>query len=162
MRTRGHSSNRHPVERLLPEVPRPFEGLLSFLMNLLIIEFRAEIGFALTQQVFRTDGLFPGKEREAEEGAEIIERIRTDERIHVTSLRLYLGELRQVDFRTVDGGTISGAVLIDRMWDDLVHWATVTQPVLAARQQHEAIEARLEPDLVPEFRALSDVTLEPS
>ncbi len=39
----------------------------------------------------------------AAEAAEIIERIRTDERSR-HSLRLYLGELTTVDIRTTDGG----------------------------------------------------------
>jgi hypothetical protein len=63
-------------------------------MNLLIIEFRAEIGFANTQEILRFPDLFVGRRAEAEEAAEIVERIRLDEEIHVTSLRLYLGELR--------------------------------------------------------------------
>ena len=40
--------------------------------------------------------------------AEIVERIRTDEAIHVRSLNLYLGELRSVDFHTLDGGSVGG------------------------------------------------------
>ncbi len=128
-------------ERALPEVPAPIEGVLSFLMNLLIIEFRAEIGFALSQEVFRTPGLFGGREAEAEEAAELIERIRTDELVHVTSLRLYLGELRSVQLRTVDGGSVPGAELIDRLWGDLVQWATVEQPARAVVPQRDALEA---------------------
>ena len=110
-------------------------------MNLLIIEFRAEIGFALSQDLLRTPGLFPGREAEAEEAAVIIERIRTDELVHVSSLRLYLGELRSVHLHTVDGGSVPGAELIDRLWGGLVHWATVEQPALVAEQQRQALEA---------------------
>ena len=155
-------------ERLVPEIPGPIEGLLSFLMNLLIIEFRAEIGFAVTQEVLRTPGLFTDRTAEAAEAAEIIERIRTDEKIHVSSLCLYLGELRSCRFRTADGeagdgATIDGAEIIDRLWADLVHWATVEQPELAARQQHELIEQRLtdsgHAEVIPEFQALSDLAL---
>jgi len=127
-------------ERVAPEVSPEAEGLLSFLMNLLIIEFRAEIGFAMTQDILRTPDLFTDRRADAEEAAEIIERIRIDELIHVSSLCLYLGELRTVNFHTVEGGRISGAQLIDRMWDDLVRWATVEQPELAARQLREALE----------------------
>jgi hypothetical protein len=148
--------------RALPEIEASTEGLLSFLMNLLIIEFRAEIGFALTQEVFRTPGLFGGRDAQAAEAAEIIERIRTDELVHVSSLRLYLGELRSVRFRTVDGATISGDELIDRMWDGLVHWATVEQPALAAAQQRAGVEAiiREHPDaerLLADFDRLGDL-----
>jgi len=148
-------------EPVMPEIQRPIETYLSFLMNLLIIEFRAEIGFAMTQEIFRTDGLFPGREAEAAEAAEIIERIRIDELVHVLSLRLYLGELRGLDFNTVDGVTIAGSILIDRMWDDLVRWATIEQPPLAARQQLDLIEPRIlaHPDgdrLLGEFRELAE------
>lgn len=148
--------------RLLPEVSEPVEGLLSFLANLLLIELRAEIGFATTQAVLRTPGLFPGREAEAELAAEIIERVRTDEQVHVTSLRLYLGELRTLTVRTVDGGTVAGATLVDRVWDDVVRWATVEQPVLAARQARDLIVPDLlaAPDgeaLLAEFDRISDL-----
>ena len=33
------------------------------------------------------------------------------------------------------GGEVSGAELVHRVWGDLVHWATVEQPALAAEQQ---------------------------
>ena len=145
----------------MPEVPPEIEGLLSFLMNLLLIEFRAEIGFALSQEVLRTPGLFPGREAEAEQAAELIERIRTDELVHVRSLRLYLGELRSVHLRTVDGGQVAGADLIDRAWEDLVRWATVDQPALAAAASHEVLLAHVagHPDaeaLTAELEARAD------
>ncbi len=128
-------------KRWMPELPMPYEGMVSFLMNLLLIEFRAEIGFASTQAVMRTPGLFP--EAAANEAAEIIGRIRVDEEIHVSSLCLYLGELRSVTFKTEQGGAIPGYVLIDRFWKGLVQWATVEQPQIAARQQLDLIRPRV-------------------
>lgn len=130
-------------KRWMPEIAPEIEGMLSFLMNLLVIEFRAELGFATSQEILRTQGLFPGRDAQAREAAEIIERIRTDEEIHVRSLRLYLGELRAVTFRTVAGGTIPGAALIDRFWKGLIQWATVEQPKLAAEQQLTQIKPRI-------------------
>lgn len=118
--------------RHVPEIAPEIEGMVSFLANLLIIEFRAELGFADTQQVLRTPDLFADRRADAELAAEIVERIRTDESIHVRSLNLYLGEMRAVSFKTLDGGTVSGAELIDRFWDGLVKWATVDQPALVA------------------------------
>lgn len=129
--------------RFVPEVEPLVEGMVSLLANLLIIEFRAEIGFAATQEILRTDDLFADRRAEAELAAELVERIRIDEEIHVRSLRLYLGEMAQVQFRTVDGGSMPGAELIGRFWDGLVHWATVEQPRLAAEQQRRLIEARI-------------------
>jgi hypothetical protein len=148
--------------RWMPELAPEYESLLSFLMNLLIIEFRAEIGFANTQAILRTPDLFPGRRAEAEEAAEIVERIRRDEEIHVTSLRLYLGELRELELRTVDGGTVSGAEVIDRFWSGLVHWATVEQPRIAAETQYAELRPLIlaHPEgtrILAEFDRLSDL-----
>ena len=92
----------------MPELPAEIEGLISLLANLLIIEFRAELGFAEAQQILRSPDVFVDQLAEAELVAEIIERIPTDELIHVRSLCVYLGELRSVTFRTTDGATVSG------------------------------------------------------
>ena len=129
--------------RLMPELPAEVEGALSLLMNLLVIEFRAEIGFASSQAILRTPELFGERGAGALQAAAIIGRIRTDEEIHVRSLRLYLGELASVTFRTADGATIPGRELIGRFWDGLVRWATVEQPPLFAAQQHASIAARI-------------------
>ncbi len=140
--------------RIAPEVAPEVEGLISLLANLLIIEFRAELGFADTQEILRTDDVFADRREEAELAAEVVERIRADERIHVRSLNLYLGEMRMVDFRTLEGGRISGAELIDRFWGGLVRWATVDQPELARAEQrrilHQRIAAHPEADRVLE------------
>jgi len=134
-------------ERRIPELRPEIEGLVSFLANLLLIEFRAELGFSETQAVLRTPDLWGERAAQAEEAAEIIGRIRTDEEIHVSSLRLYLGEIRSCTFRTVDGagtsGTIAGAEVIDRFWDDLVKWAVVDKPALEADQQRQVLEERI-------------------
>ena len=98
--------------RFMPELPADVEGLISLLTNLLIIEFRAELGFAETQEILRTPDLFVDRRDGAEEAAEVVERIRSDEEIHVRSLCIYLGELRSVTFRTLDGGTVGGRELI--------------------------------------------------
>ncbi|MEZ5598755.1 MAG: hypothetical protein R3E84_20685 [Pseudomonadales bacterium] len=130
-------------KRWMPEIAQPYEMFLSFLMNLLMIEFRAEIGFASTQQVLRAPELFTDHRAAAEDAAEIIERIRTDETIHVWGLRLVLGELRQLHVRTVDGGTMPAAPLIDRFWAGLVSWAVHEQPVLAAQTAYPALREQI-------------------
>ena len=146
--------------RLLPELPPEHEGMLSLLMNLLIIEFRAEIFFATAQEILRNAELFPGREQDAAEAAEIIERIRTDEQIHVESLRLYLGELRELTFSTVDGGTVPAREVIDRFWEGLVRWAVKEQPKLAAQQQLELLQPLIieqgGQELMRAFEELSD------
>ena len=157
----GGISRPEADQRHMPAIDLPYEMALSFLMNLLLIEFRAEIGFAATQEIFRTPSLFVDRRAEAEAAAEIIERIRTDERIHVQSLRLYLGELRTLTIKTVDGGTVSGADLIDGFWQGLLQWATVEQPRLTAERQYQAIKAQIlvaadGERLLREFDALAD------
>jgi hypothetical protein len=130
-------------DRYLPEIAPEIESLFSFIANLLIIEFRAEIGFAESQQVLRTPDVFTDRREGAELAAEIIGRIRTDEEIHVRSLNLYLGELHNLTLRTVDGGTVPGAELIDRFWDGMVRWATVDKPRLDAELTRERLRARI-------------------
>ena len=147
--------------RRMPQIDLPYEMLLGFLMNLLLIEFRAEIGFASTQAILRTPSLFTDRRAEAEEAAMIVERIRTDEEIHVESLRLYLGEIRNVTLNTLDGGTIRGEELIDPFWTGLVRWATVDQPRLAAENLYLALRKQiLDADdgirILGEFNALAD------
>jgi hypothetical protein len=130
--------------RFMAEVEPEIEGLVSFLANLLLIEFRAELSFADTRAVLQTPDLFADRRQQAEEAAEVVDRIRTDEQIHVTSLCLYLGELGAATFHTIDGSTVPGAELIDRFWDGLVRWATVDQPALAAERQRTEIVSRIE------------------
>lgn len=147
--------------RRMPEIELPYEMLLAFLMNLLLIEFRAEIGFASTQEILRTPTLFTERRAQAEEAAVIVGRIRTDEEIHVESLRLYLGELRNATLKTADGGTIAGAALIDPFWVGLVRWATVDQPRIAAQNTYQALRKQILEDddgerILGEFDALAD------
>lgn len=129
--------------RWMPEIDEPIEALFALLANLLIIEFRAELGFAETQEILLTPDLFADNRADAELAAEMVERIRTDELIHVRSLNLYLGELCNVTLRTVDGGTAPGAELVDRFWEGLVHWATVEQPPLVAERQRIALSSAI-------------------
>jgi len=152
---------RPDAERRMPEIDMPFEMALGFLMNLLVIEFRAELGFASSQALFRAPGLFAERRAEAQLAAEIVERIRIDERIHVASLRLYLGELRERTLRTSAGGTMPARLLVDRYWNELLGWATAEQPRLAAERQREALSAQILASpggsgLLRQFDALAD------
>jgi hypothetical protein len=135
---------REDDKRYLPEVSVEVEQFLSFVANVLIIEFRAEIGFLETQTVLRTPGLFGEHGDDALLAADIVGRIRTDEEIHVRSLNQYLGEFSSVTFRTLDGGTIAGAELIDRFWGGMVEWATVTKPARDAETARSNMYDRIE------------------
>jgi hypothetical protein len=91
----------------------------------------------------------------------MVGKIRQDEKIHVESLLLYLGELRSATFKSVDGGTVPGREIVDRIWSVIVHWATQEQPKLAVEQQRPILEKRIaaHPDAArvrAEFDALGD------
>lgn len=128
---------------VFPDLPIQYERLVYFLLNLLMIEFRAERGFSTTERLLRDPDLFTTRRGEAENAAEIVNRIRTDEAVHVHSLRLYLGELRMLDFKTRDGKTRSGREIVDTLWEGIVKWATVEQPPLAAVQQKQVLLQRI-------------------
>ena len=129
--------------RVDPEIPERAARTIDFLLNLLMIEFRAERGFSFTEAMLRDPELFVGRRAEAERAAEIVGRIRTDEAIHVTSLRLLLGEIRSLTFRTRSGGRKPGSSVVDPLWSDIVRWATVEQPPLAAAQARPTFHARI-------------------
>ena len=128
---------------VFPEIPIQYERLVYFLLNLLMIEFRAERGFSSTEKLLRDPDLFRDRRPQAEHAAEIVNRIRTDEEIHVHSLRLYLGELRQLEFKTANGGKRSGKEIVDTLWEGIVKWATIEQPPLAAAQQKAVLLDRI-------------------
>lgn len=136
----GRDDDPEPAIRAIPQA---VERTLSFLMNLLVIEFRAELAFAYTERMLRDPTLFPERRAQALEAAEVVGRIRADEEIHVASLRLYLGELRHATLRTRDGGRLPGAEAIDPLWERLVRWATVEQPRLEAERQRALYRERV-------------------
>ncbi len=148
-------------QKVRPPISAPHASTIYFLLNLLLIEFRAERGFATTEQILRDPGLFLTRREEAEHAAQIVDRIRLDEEVHVESLRLYLGEIRNLTFKTTEGGTISGKEIVDPFWTEITKWATDEQPKLAAEQQRKLLEARIlehpEGDRVlEEFNALEE------
>ena len=126
-----------------PGIPLAIQRTIYFLANLLMIEFRAERGFAFTETLLRDPELFVGRRAEAERAAEIVGRIRRDEEIHVASLRLYLGEIQTLHFRREDGTCVPGSELVDAFWGGIVRWATVEQPKLAAEQQRKLLTERI-------------------
>jgi hypothetical protein len=128
---------------VFPDLPIQFERLVYFLLNLLMIEFRAERGFSSTETLLRDPELFRNRRAQAEHAAEIVNRIRLDEAVHVHSLRLYLGELRTLAFKTAGGGRRSGREIVDTLWEGIVKWATIEQPPLAAVQQKQVLLERI-------------------
>ncbi len=127
----------------MAQLPAGFEQLIVLLMNVLMIEVRAEAGFVFNCALLRDKAVFTDKRAEAEIAATMIERIRTDEAIHVAYLQTTVSEMRSFTFKTVDGGTIAGKDLIDPVWEDMVRWHGFTQADLSREQAQQAIHARI-------------------
>ncbi|MEN8182045.1 MAG: hypothetical protein ABFS46_05865, partial [Myxococcota bacterium] len=144
--------------RLAPGLPKGHEELLLLLMNVLLVEVRAELLFASTERLLCDPELFVDRRPAAEEAAEMVRRIRQDEQVHVEYLRTVLSELRAFQLR-VDGRLRHGAELLDPIWRLLVHWHTVENPRLAQGQQRKLVRERIlaHPDgeaILVEFLAL--------
>jgi hypothetical protein len=130
-------------ERRIPEVPKEHEAWILLLMNVLLVEIKAENFFSFCQAVMTDPANFKDRHPAARHAAELVERIRTDEAIHVAYLQTALSELRSFTIKTVDGKTVPAAPIIDKIWEALVEWHTVTNAQFARAQSRDAILERL-------------------
>jgi hypothetical protein len=134
---------RPDTGRLMPQIPLGHEQLVLMLMNVLMIEIRAEAAFQFYMRVAREPALFRDHRPAAEHAAELVERIRQDEAIHVAYLQSAVSELRSFIFKTEDGRRVQGKDFIDPIWNGMVHWHSVTTVDFAQEQTRQAIAARL-------------------
>ncbi|MBW2281238.1 MAG: hypothetical protein JRG76_04140 [Deltaproteobacteria bacterium] len=147
--------------REIPDIPAEYEQLILLMMNVLMIEIRAEMIFDYYCKLLGDPDLFSAKREAAEWGVEIVNRIRQDEAIHVGYLQLVLSELRGCTFKTTDGKQVAGSELIDPVWERMVHWHAVDNPKLQREQSRKDVEARIlthprGDEILAEFRALED------
>src|SRR5690606_20600044 len=126
---------RPDSERLAPALPLPYEQLLSLLMNVLMIEVRAELAFDFVQQLLADPELFTDRRAEARLAHELVDCIRADESFHAAYLQLVLAEMRGFSFRAVHGGLVPGAEVFEPMWATLLHWDAVENPRLTREAQ---------------------------
>lgn len=130
---------REKPEREMLALPAEHEMLISFLMNLLMIEVRAERAFDFYEQVLRCEEVFPGRRREAEQAVKLVNRIRQDEAVHVAWLTAALSEFRNFTIKTPDGRRFGGADIFDPVWEKMVHWHAVEMHETAKPAQVQAI-----------------------
>jgi hypothetical protein len=109
-------------DRELPQLPPAYEALIKMMMNVLLIEVRAESFFAFCCEVLRDPANFPDRRPQAEEAATIVERIRQDEQIHVAYLQAVISELRSFTLKAADGAQVAGSEILDPLWADMVDW----------------------------------------
>jgi hypothetical protein len=112
-------------------------------MNVLMIEVRAESFFSFCTNLMRSPDVFRDRRPAAMHAAELVERIRTDEAIHVAYLQTFVSEMRSFTIKTLDGGRIKGSQMIDPIWEGMIHWHSVTQADFSRDQSREAIVARI-------------------
>jgi len=117
---------RPEMGRLMPQIPAEYENWILLLMNVLMIEIRAEKFFSFCTAVMRDAGNFQDRRHVAMHAAELVDRIRQDEAPHVGYLAVVVSELRTFTFTTMDGGRAKGADFIDPIWRGLVQWHAAT------------------------------------
>ena len=153
------SIGRPETGRLMPQIPGDYEDWILLLMNVLMIEVRAENFFSFCTRVMRDPENFTGRRKEADHAAEIVDRIRQDEAPHVGYLTAVVSELRSFTFKAKDGGTIKGKDFIDPVWNGMVQWHTVSNIDHDRAQTREKIETLLRTrkngeDLIRRFESL--------
>jgi hypothetical protein len=136
---------RPELGRLMPQIPLDHEQTILMLMNVLMIEIRAEASFQFSMRIAREPTLFRDRRADAEHAADLIERIRQDEAIHVAYLQTAVSELRSFTFKTADGRSVAGKEFIDPIWNGMVNYHSVTIVDINQQRTREAIAARLLP-----------------
>lgn len=119
------SIGREKKEREMEQIPGEYEGLISFLMNLLMIEVRAERAFDFYEKVLGSEEVFTDRRKEAAHAALLVNRIRQDESVHVAWLLSAISEFRSFTIKTVSGEEVNGAEILDPVWGRMVHWHAV-------------------------------------
>ncbi|HEY5071282.1 MAG TPA: hypothetical protein VII63_04540 [Caulobacteraceae bacterium] len=137
------SISREVEGREMPQLPEGFEQFIKFLMNVLMIEIRAESFFALCCALFRNPELFTARRAEAEMAATLVERIRADEQIHVGYLQVVISEMRSFTWKGADGTAVPGKTILDPVWERMVEWHGRTERELAAARSRANLEPRV-------------------
>jgi len=102
-------------------IPMEYAGIVDFLMNVLMIEVRAECFFQFSMNIAACEDLFKDRREDALLAAEMVRRIRQDEAVHVAYLNLIVSELRAFTFKT-EAGEILGSDFIDSHGNKMVKW----------------------------------------
>ena len=134
---------REKDEREMTQIPEMHEFLLSFLMNLLMIEVRAERAFSFYEAVISHPGVFSDRRKEAAHAVALVDRIRQDESVHVAWLRAAISEFRSSTIRTVDGSQMPGSDIIDPVWKMMVHWHAVEMHEANRELNKKEMEAKI-------------------
>jgi len=125
--------------RMAPCLSEAHEGFLLLLMNVLMVEVRAEKLFDFTERLLRDPEVFADRREKVDRALALVSRIRADEEIHVAYLRLVLSELRSLTFQNGEGAPIPGHEILDPIWEELVHWHGQELPRESRAQAHTGL-----------------------
>lgn len=137
------SIGREKAQREMEQLPVEHEMLISFLMNLLMIEVRAERAFAFYEDVISNPSVFVDKRTEANKAVELVNRIRADESVHVAWLKAAISEFRASTIKTVDGKEVSGASILDPVWAQMVQWHAVEMHEANRENNRKEMESKI-------------------
>lgn len=156
------SLSRPETGRLMPQIPAEHERWILLLMNVLMIEIRAENFFNFCTAVMRDPANFRDRRAAAMHAARLVDRIRQDEAPHVGYLAVVVSELRSFTFRTQDGRRrVQGLEFIDPVWRGMVHWHAVANVDWDRAQTRKRFEAmfRTRPDGTALLARFNDLEL---
>jgi hypothetical protein len=139
---------RPETGRLMPQIPPEYERWILLLMNVLMIEVRAEKFFNFCTAVMRDPRNFADRREVAMHAANLVDRIRQDEAPHVGYLTAVVSELRSFTFKATDGQHVKGSAFIDPVWRGMVQWHSVTNSDWDRTQARKEFEVlfRARPD----------------
>lgn len=137
------SLSRPEIGRTMPQIAKDYEEWILLLMNVLMIEVRAENFFNFCTRVMRDPRNFTNRRDAALHAADLVDRIRADEAPHVGYLTAVISELRSFSFQTVDGDKVRGKTFIDPVWNGMVHWHTVMNADFDRQQTRQTVERLL-------------------
>ena len=151
---------RQKEEREMEQIPAEYEAMVTFLMNILMIEVRAERAFRFYEEVIVDESVFTDRRKEAVLAVRLVNRIRMDEAIHVAWLRTAVSEFRNSTVKTVSGSEVSGASILDPIWEKMVHWHAVEMHEVNRENSRKEMRAKIlatsnGSDLIEEFNRLA-------
>lgn len=129
--------------REMPDIPEQYEGVIKSLMNVLMIEIRAEHFFNFCTDVIRDPDLFLDRRDAADHAADLVDRIKEDEASHVGYLVTWISELCNFTFKLADGGTKHGSEIVLPVWQKIAEYQANVVPLAGRDEERQAIEARI-------------------
>ncbi|MDJ0850793.1 MAG: hypothetical protein QNK04_20675 [Myxococcota bacterium] len=124
MRMMGRGGRPRARERAFPALDPDLERMLATMAQVLVVEVFAMGTFAWGEELLSD----PEVSAAPEEAARLVSYIRSDESPHVEYLRSALSEARARTIRTVDGGEVSGQVVVDGLLHRVLRSVTSERP----------------------------------